>query len=276
MAFVEITAVREVVFQAIFFRVFYFLLTVTVLKKFDSDLQRKLVVRYVSVFHAFVTGLGSVTSFVFFPEQLTKPDDSFNALTYHLVLFSISYFMHDTIDMIIYGEGIKYIEYIAHHVFMLACGLVVMHIPFILPVAMVALIAEVNTVFIHLRLILKFYGFGAESQAYKINQFFNIATFMPCRQLPPLWIAWFSLFYESQYINLLIRLIFISCVVFITVHNYRIFTRLLVVEGWVGHKKKPVAVCQVESDDFMDEMDVQNEDTLPPMIGPFQTCTKMD
>ncbi|VDP05411.1 unnamed protein product [Heligmosomoides polygyrus] len=76
----------------------------------------------------------------------------------YVFLFSIGYFIYDLRDMLIYGEAHNSKEYIVHHSLVLTAFSIILFTGKLFGFAMIALLVEVQTIFLHLRTMVRLTG----------------------------------------------------------------------------------------------------------------------
>lgn len=111
-------------------------------------------------------------------------------------------------------------------------------------VPMVGLMPELNTIFIHLRLVLKFENMQ-KTQWYRWNQILNLGklkcmrenvsnvtvTFIPFRMIPFIVVQSVCIIPTQLHLSWTTSILLFATSTFGTVHNYRILVRMLRAEG---------------------------------------------
>ncbi|CAF0817044.1 unnamed protein product [Brachionus calyciflorus] len=101
--------------------------------------------------------------------------------TYLLLAFSCGYFLYDFYDICANGYLKKEWVICLHHwIVLLSFGYHMINLISI-GYTIIALLMEFNSVFLHARKLLKFYGFKKNSLVVNLNCFMNILSFMTCR-----------------------------------------------------------------------------------------------
>lgn len=139
--------------------------------------------------HSVITAVGSVLCFYWDPklaEDLINRSSSFSVL---LVAFSIGYFIHDLYHMLSNDYSRSSIELIPHHVLVILCFCTSVALNQYVGYAVVALLVEINSVFLHLRMLLTYTSFSKDSALYRINSLLNLGTFVLFRLITLAWMT---------------------------------------------------------------------------------------
>lgn len=102
----------------------------------------------------------------------------------------------------------------------------------------VALIAEVNTIFLHFRKLLQMAGVSFTRLLYRLNAAVNLVTFVSCRFVCLFWIAYGIIVWNSR-ISLAYTLAISSCAVVMYVINAVLFYRLLCSDVFGRRRTRP-------------------------------------
>lgn len=186
--------------------------------------------------------------------------------TYLMVAFSCGYFLYDFYD--IYANGYLKSEIVvcAHHVIVLISF--TYHISHLISVGytVVALTMEINSVFLHGRKLLKFYGYKKTDQIVRINKVVNILTFVVCR-FGVLIQIYYSLYFDgykvpSGYVSFLL-----ICVMLMTMINVILFKRLLVKDFLSSSSKKTKNTITTNNDNDIKNTDNKYEYIKKSLFG---------
>ncbi|CDQ81618.1 unnamed protein product [Oncorhynchus mykiss] len=131
----------------------------------------------VSMVHSLLTGTWAVTCVFIWPEMATNIHSFYTAPAYILICISSGYFVQDAGDIILTGHARGSWEFLIHHVLVLWCFLYSLYSHLYVAGAVVALFVEVNSVTLHLRLMLKLAS-QQSSPLYQINKFLNNYSWM--------------------------------------------------------------------------------------------------
>ena len=130
-----------------------------------------------------------IKSEFYLPENIGGPADAFGRISVHI---SIGYFTYDMIDYLRHFKLSKSIPVIFHHFVMLGgfyiLGVCLHHYN----IMITGLVAEINTVFLHIRRLMRLAKVSENSMKYRVIVTLNIATFILMR-FPNF--VWMSLYY---------------------------------------------------------------------------------
>ncbi|XP_072320526.1 TLC domain-containing protein 1 [Eucyclogobius newberryi] len=146
----------------------------------------------VSMVHSLLTGTWAVTCAVVWPEILQDLYLFYTPLSYLLVCVSTGYFVQDACDIIYTGHARGSWEFLLHHALVLSCFLYALCTQVYVAGAVVALFVEVNSVTLHLRLLLKLAG-AQSTLLYNINKVANIITYVVFRLFTQFYLTWYIL-----------------------------------------------------------------------------------
>ncbi|XP_068571549.1 TLC domain-containing protein 1 [Cebidichthys violaceus] len=144
----------------------------------------------VSMVHSLLTGSWALTCVLVWPETLSNLHSYHTPLSYLLVCVSTGYFVQDAGDIILTGHARQSWEFLLHHVLVISCFLYALFTELYVAGAVVALFVEVNSVTLHLRLLLKLAG-AHSSSTYHINKLVNIVTYMTFRLGTQFYLTWY-------------------------------------------------------------------------------------
>ncbi|KAM8769380.1 TLC domain-containing protein 1 [Acanthopagrus schlegelii] len=144
----------------------------------------------VSMVHSLLTGTWALTCVVVWPETLNNIHSYHTPLSYLLVCVSTGYFVQDAGDIILTGHARASWEFLIHHALVICCFLYALYTHLYVAGAVIALFVEVNSVTLHLRLMLKLAGAQA-STVYYINKFANLFTYVTFRLSTQFYLTWY-------------------------------------------------------------------------------------
>ncbi|KAJ8266743.1 hypothetical protein GJAV_G00134200 [Gymnothorax javanicus] len=140
-----------------------------------------------SFLHSFITGIWAVLCFYLHPQMAEDLISTHSVFSHALVSVSIGYFIHDFCDMLL-NQFSQSLELLFHHLVVISCfGLSAVTQRYV-GFAVVALLVEINSVFLHLRQMLRLAG-GAKSTPYRLNSMLNLGTFMVFRIITLAWMT---------------------------------------------------------------------------------------
>ncbi|CAG0914442.1 unnamed protein product [Notodromas monacha] len=140
--------------------------------------------------HAAITGAGALLSFCWYPESAKNIVFGFTKFGHGLAAFSLGYFLVDSVDLFLNDDKkATRNELFIHHGFILACfGLAVFTGRYV-PYAQLALLSEVNSVFLHARQLMLLQGVSKHNLVYRLNSLVNLGTFLTFRLSVLVWMA---------------------------------------------------------------------------------------
>lgn len=196
----------------------------------------------VSWTHALIVGVWDLTCFFWYPELVSDLISYHNFYIYSMVAFSTGYFLHDLIDIVVNKQSSSMWEVIPHHVAittMFIANLVHCHC---IAYSVIALLAEVNTVFLHSRKLLQMAGVAFDRPLYRANAALNLATFVTCRFVCLVWIGYGIICWRELVGRFYIIAAWLAMIVMCPI-NAVLFWRLLCsdVLGWRRSRSKPAS-----------------------------------
>jgi hypothetical protein len=150
-----------------------------------------------SLVHSSITAVWAPLGFYLHPDMCDYLVYAFNDCTHMLISFSMGYFIYDFIDMYLYnqrnGQKNTY-ELLLHHLCAIVCFGIASHTRTMLPFASLALVVEVNSVFLHIRQLLSFAGISRQTTLYRNIALLNVATFVLFRIVLMCWmVRWLTI-----------------------------------------------------------------------------------
>lgn len=144
----------------------------------------------VSMVHSLLTGTWALTCVVVWPETLKNIHSYHTPLSYLLICVSTGYFVQDACDIIFTGHARGSWEFLLHHALVIWCFLYSLYTHLYVAGAVIALFVEVNSVTLHLRLMLKLAG-AQSSYMYQINKLANLFTYITFRLSTQFYLTWY-------------------------------------------------------------------------------------
>lgn len=188
----------------------------------------------VSMVHSLLTGAWAWTCVLVWPETVSDLHLFHTPLSYLLICISTGYFVHDASDIILSGHGRKSWEFLLHHVLVISCFSFTLYTEMYVAGAVVALFVEVNSITLHLRLMLKLAA-AQYSLLYYYNKFANIITYVIFRLGSQFYLTWYII---SNYSQLDQGLYFFVCMMLMNIMMLIYFHRLLCSD--FVRRKRPV------------------------------------
>lgn len=144
---------------------------------------------FVSFIHANITGIFSVLCFYWTPKLAEDMISTHTPLSHGVVVFAMGYFIHDTVDMSKMLRSRQNMELIVHHFVILIALSIPVFIYKSVGYMVVALLVEVNSVFLHFRQLLLLHKVEKTSSIYRMNSIVNLGTFIIFRIFPLCWMT---------------------------------------------------------------------------------------
>uniref|UniRef100_A0A3P9KKT2 TLC domain containing 1 n=1 Tax=Oryzias latipes TaxID=8090 RepID=A0A3P9KKT2_ORYLA len=144
----------------------------------------------VSMVHSVLTAAWALTCFVVSPELLSNIRSYNTPLSYLLVCISTGYFVQDAADIILTGHAKGSWEFLLHHAVVIWCFLYTLYTHLFIAGAVIALFVEVNSITLHLRLMLKLAS-AQDSSLYYVNKFVNLITYVTFRLSAQFYLTWY-------------------------------------------------------------------------------------
>ncbi|KAJ8377568.1 hypothetical protein AAFF_G00255860 [Aldrovandia affinis] len=134
-----------------------------------------------SFVHSLITAIWSVLCFYLHPEMAEDLISTHSVFSHALVSVSIGYFLYDFSDMVLHQEISQCWELLFHHAVVIACfGLAALTRLSLGASPAVALLVEVNSVFLHLRQALPLPGPRPPTPS-RLNSMLNLGTYVVFR-----------------------------------------------------------------------------------------------
>lgn len=143
----------------------------------------------VSFVHSILSGIGAVLCFVYEPQMAEDLIQTYTTAAHTLISASVGYFVYDTLDMIVYQRSRQTLELLLHHIIIIICFGIAIFTYFYVGYAILALIVELNTIFLHMRQLLQMCGFSRSNQYYRLNSLINLGTFIIFRIATVAWMT---------------------------------------------------------------------------------------
>ncbi|XP_064648656.1 TLC domain-containing protein 2-like [Lineus longissimus] len=138
---------------------------------------------FISWVHAFIAGTWTLYSALAYPEYRQDLIAFVEPGAYALVTFTTGYFLYDTGDLIVNNRVLKQWEVAFHHAAVTSMFFYNMATSRCIGYNVYALMAEVNSFFLHTRKLLQMCHVRFDHWSYKINAVLNIVTFVVFRGL---------------------------------------------------------------------------------------------
>ncbi|KAG9265197.1 TLC domain-containing protein 2 [Astyanax mexicanus] len=191
-----------------------------------------------SFIHSLITGVWAVLCFYMHPQMAEDLIETHSVFSHALVSVSIGYFIYDFLDMVLNQKIYQSWELLFHHVVVITCfGLSVLTCRYI-GFAVVALLVEINSIFLHLRQMLRMANVS-KSTFYRVNSMINLGTYVVFRINTLAWMTrWLVL--NRDLIPLLSYTVGSVGLAIMTVMNIVLFYRLLRTDFLKSSREKEV------------------------------------
>ncbi|XP_038059303.1 TLC domain-containing protein 2-like [Patiria miniata] len=177
-----------------------------------------------SLLNSFVMSVLVTTCFYWYPglwNDMAKYSTQLGEITYAVL---VGYYMYDFYDLVVYSKFSAIWPLLGHHltgIFLLA---LVNAYQQGMGVILVALLCEVNAVFLHLRQLLLMHGVPRQSILFRVVKIVNLATFVIFRLIPMVYSGYCTLVFDMAVILAVITPL---CNVAIVTVNIVLFRRVV-------------------------------------------------
>ncbi|XP_069801599.1 TLC domain-containing protein 2 [Dendropsophus ebraccatus] len=132
---------------------------------------------WTSFVHSLLTGTWALLGFYLHPEMAEDLISTHTRFSHCLIAVSIGYFIHDFIDMLQNQKIHQSWELLFHHTVVITCFGISVLLQRYIGFAVVALLVEINSIFLHLRQILLMANL-AKTTVYRLNSLLNLGTYV--------------------------------------------------------------------------------------------------
>ncbi|KAK2163960.1 hypothetical protein LSH36_71g00007 [Paralvinella palmiformis] len=179
-----------------------------------------------SWFHALIIGSWDISCFLMFPDMVVDLVGYHDMYSYTMIAVTTGYFFYDFVDIVISGRTRTSWEVLLHHVVVAGTFFYNLILCRCIAYTAVALLAEVNSFFLHSRKLMQMLQIRFDAPLYRLNVYLNLLSFILCRFIPLIWIIYGMLMWyyrvEPSYLIILSLDLFVMWVV-----NIVLFWRLL-------------------------------------------------
>ena len=220
--------------SAVLFQLYQFCLNKYIAPPSRVTQQKKTATYYntlVSFTHSTISSLGCIYCFYIDPHLMSKINGSFSNFAYFISSVSLGYFVHDFLYFMkkysLFSNG----GIVIHHIVVVACfGLAVVQKKFV-NFVIVALLCEINSIFLHLRQMLNMAGVPSSFLVVRVNNLVNIVTYIFFRIFSLSWMLRWLVLHKGVIPELFHTTGMIGMSV-MTVVNIVLFARLLSKDYW--------------------------------------------
>ncbi|CAH8847206.1 unnamed protein product [Trichobilharzia szidati] len=143
----------------------------------------------ISFVHALVSGVWSLSAFYFEPNTLTDLINEFSGYTVSLVSYSLGYFIFDSVHMAVLHPHRSTAELLIHHFIIFLCFSSALLSGKYIGYAVVSLLPEVNSIFLHLRRLMNYLRVPKDNHFFRSICLVNIGTFIVFRFIVLSWMT---------------------------------------------------------------------------------------
>ncbi|XP_040277748.1 TLC domain-containing protein 2 [Bufo bufo] len=180
---------------------------------------------WTSLVHSLLTGIWALLGFYLHPQMAEDLISTHSRFSHCLVAVSIGYFIHDFVDMLQNQKLHQSWELLFHHTVVITCFGISVLLHRYVGFSVVALLVEINSIFLHLRQILLMANL-VKTTVYRLNSLLNLGTYVIFRISTLAWMTrWLVINREN--IPLLTYTIGSVGMAIMTVMNIVLFYRLL-------------------------------------------------
>ncbi|CAB3405565.1 unnamed protein product [Caenorhabditis bovis] len=226
---------------SIILRIEYLIARIIVKKKqpeWNDNKVRLFTVRIVSFTHATISALGCLCSLATDWNYVREPYDYHKHYAEYVFLFSMGYFIYDLADMYIHGELENSKEYLVHHSLVIISFTIILMTGRLFGLAMIALLVEVQTIFLHLRTMVRI-AYGSKKQSDLMDALINanmLCLFL-FRHLPVCYLLFFLLCQDHK-VPFLLKSFLVGGLTFLEYHNTHLTIAMAKSDGFFGHERQ--------------------------------------
>uniref|UniRef100_A0A0L8GI91 TLC domain-containing protein n=1 Tax=Octopus bimaculoides TaxID=37653 RepID=A0A0L8GI91_OCTBM len=179
------------------------------------EILRKWINIFLSIVHATVVSVSILICFYRTPKLMEDLIYTYSDLSYCVIAMSAGYFFHDTIDLM-HERNLSELStvMIIHHILVIVGQSYSIITYKVTGFVLVNLLAEINSIFLHLRLLLNLYNLNKKSLTYIIVSIVNLGTLIVFRIMIPCFLVRWILINKAKlplhfYIICIIGIIFL-------------------------------------------------------------------
>ncbi|XP_041456897.1 TLC domain-containing protein 2-like [Lytechinus variegatus] len=134
-----------------------------------------------SFIHALIVGIFGTYCFFSNPELQEDLVNGYTLSSEIIIAFTGGYFAYDLLDLMAHNAFSNAWPLYTHHLVVLFLCFTILSLRQLYATINIAMILELNSIFLHGRQLLLMCGFSKQDMAYRINAFLNIFTYVVCR-----------------------------------------------------------------------------------------------
>ncbi|KAK6192485.1 hypothetical protein SNE40_003942 [Patella caerulea] len=135
----------------------------------------------VSLCHALLISGWAVLCFYQSPKLAEDLISTYTVSSHSLVSVSFGYFVYDVVDMLLYQRTRQSFELLGHHTVIFCAFSIAVFTRLYVGYAVVSLLVELNSIFLHIRQLLQILGYSKNNCLYRLNSLINLGTFVVFR-----------------------------------------------------------------------------------------------
>ncbi|XP_067422097.1 TLC domain-containing protein 2 isoform X3 [Emydura macquarii macquarii] len=135
---------------------------------------------WTSLAHSLLSGAGALLGFYLHPQMAEDLIRTHSAAAHCLVSVSLGYFLQDFVDMLCNQKLHQSWELLFHHSVVIICFSIAVLVHRYIGFTLVALLVEINSIFLHLRQILLMANL-LHTTCYRLNSILNLGTYVVFR-----------------------------------------------------------------------------------------------
>ncbi|XP_071481741.1 TLC domain-containing protein 2-like [Diadema antillarum] len=134
-----------------------------------------------SLVHALIVGIYGTYCFFSNPELQEDLVNGYTLGSEVIIALSGGYFMYDTLDLMSNNTFSTSWPLYTHHLVVLFLCFTILSLRQLYATINIAMILELNSIFLHARQLLLMYGYSKQDIVYRINAALNVLTYVVCR-----------------------------------------------------------------------------------------------
>ncbi|XP_063221074.1 TLC domain-containing protein 2-like [Bacillus rossius redtenbacheri] len=151
-----------------------------------------------SFLHSVITGIWACGCFWQSPEIRENLISIYTESSHHLLSVSVGYFIYDLLDIGLNHRKRSSYELMVHHIVVILCFGLAVSTRYYLGYGLMALLVEMNSIFLHVRQLLLIQGVPRGHLLYRLNSLFCLGTFVVFRIATLGWMTRWLVFVRNQ------------------------------------------------------------------------------
>ncbi|UMM39071.1 hypothetical protein L5515_016276 [Caenorhabditis briggsae] len=210
----------------------------SIFQDWNDNKVRLFSVRVVCFTHALLSSIMCLTWLFTDPNFIRDPFTYSSPSANYVFLFSVAYFIYDMADMVCHGELDASKEYIVHHSLVVIGFIAFVHFKQLHGLALLGLLVEVQTIFLHSRTMVHLLYTGMElPKSVDIIVNANMICLFLFRHIPICSLL-YQLVFESQPIHWFFKAFLICGLTFLEYHNCHLTISVAQSDGFFGYERQ--------------------------------------